>query len=303
MLRSQQVPAAEENIPFLVTFGNQSNVSWGDDDFSQTFFFLVPENCKSSIYIRVFDPDISGQHDEMKTAFNTTTRFSVYGGAGSFSNPDAKGIDPVGNYKSGTLLSTKVFKDEKYDNDWYTFGPFFPNQGELDKNFGGYIFKVIADGIGGDDGNLYKYFMSTFTDKNSAVEGGNAFTYEYTFRLHDSPKQVSHIYPYVDSKVTSVKQNNFDGDMDGSIRIVSKDKPGINVTLSGENEWANSEHKITPAEHNSSLDIQFVKSPKGIQRNNIVMSIRNQYGELLPFYSVPIGGIPKFKARPVVKKH
>ena len=37
---AQPVPAGDENIPYLMTFGNKAETSWGDDDFSQTFFFL-----------------------------------------------------------------------------------------------------------------------------------------------------------------------------------------------------------------------------------------------------------------------
>ncbi len=294
---AQQVPAAEENIPFLVTFGKESATGWGDDDYCQIFFFVVPENTTNPIYIRVFDPDIGGAHDEIRVAWNTKTRFSVFGGAGTISNADAKGVDPTGNFKSGSQLATKVFDQEKYDNDWYTFGPFYPKEGELDRQFGGYVFKVVCEGIAGDDGNLYRYFLSSDANKNMPIDGGNAFTYEYTFRMHDDPKQVSHIYPFIDSKVTSVKQTNFDWDNDGIIKIVSKVKPGILVKTSGENEWSNSEHKIEKDELNSSLDFQFIKSKNAIARNNVVISIRNQYGELLPFYAVPIGGIPKYKAK------
>jgi len=294
---AQQVPAAEENIPFLVTFGKESAKAWGDDDYCQTFFFVVPESTTNPIYIRVFDPDVGGANDEIRVDWNTKTRFSVFGGVGAISNADAKAVDPTGNFKSGSQLGTKVFDQEKYDNEWYTFGPFFPKEGELDRQFGGYVFKVICEGIAGDDGNLYRYFLSSDSNKNIPIDGGNAFTYEYTFRMHDDPKQVSHIYPYIDSKVTSVKQTNFDWDNDGIIKIVSRAKPGILVKTSGENEWSNSEHKIDEEELNSSLDFQFIKSKNAIARNNVVISIRNQYGELLPFYAVPIGGIPKYKSK------
>ena len=299
---AQQVPAAEENIPFLVTFGKESEKAWGDDDYCQVFFFVIPENTTNPIFIRVFDPDVGGANDEIRLNWNSKTRFSVYGGVGAISNADAKGVDPVGNFKSGTQLATKVFDEEKHDNDWYTFGPFYPKEGELDRQFGGYVFKVICEGIAGDDGNLYRYFLSSDGNKNIPIDGGNAFTYEYTFRLHDDPKQVSHIYPYIDNKVTSVKQTNFDWDNDGVIKIISKAKPGIEIKTSGENEWSNSEHKIEKEELNSSLDFQFIKSKNTIARNNVVISIRNQYGELLPFYAVPIGGIPKYKPKTNFKK-
>jgi len=75
---SQPVPASDENIPFLVTFGNEAGTKWGDDDFSQTFFFKIKKEFKEPIYVRVFDPDCTGMHDESNGGFNTMTRFSVY---------------------------------------------------------------------------------------------------------------------------------------------------------------------------------------------------------------------------------
>lgn len=293
---AQPVPAEEENIPFLVTFGSQSVTSWGDDDFSQTFFFVIPEDNMTPIYIRVYDPDSGGENDEQKGDWNTHMRFSVYGGKECITHPDATGTNPEGNYKSGNLLASKVFGEtDKYDQNWYTFGPFNPTEGELVSKYGGYVFKVICDGIAGDDGNLYRYFLSSESDQNEAIEGGNAFTYEYTFRLHDNPAQVSHIYPFIDDKVISIKQSNFDWDNDGVIKIVSKAKPGLEIQTSGDDEWQHSEHKIIEREHNSSLDIQFIKSKNTIKNNNVVIAVRNQYGEFLPFYTVPIGGIPKYQ--------
>lgn len=293
-MRGQSVPAPEENIPFLVTFGKDGDISWGDDDFIQTFFFVIPVSMTEPFYIRVFDPTTGGQHDEMKAAWNTITRFSIYGGVGCYSNPDARNVNPVGKFKSGSLLTTKVFNEEEYDNDWYTFGPFNPKDGEFDQFNNGHLFKVIAEGVSGDDGNLYRYFLSTSQNKNIPVEGGNAFTYEYTFRMHDQANQISHIYPYVDSRVISIKQSNFDWDNDGYMKVISKAKAGLRIEISGEKTWSSTEHKIEQKEHNSSLDFQFIKSSKSIPRNNVVISIQNQYGETLPFYTVPIGGIPKY---------
>jgi hypothetical protein len=63
---AQQVPAVEVNIPYLVTFGKNGDKSWGDDDFSQTFFFVIPKYQKLPVYIRIFDPETSGANDEKK---------------------------------------------------------------------------------------------------------------------------------------------------------------------------------------------------------------------------------------------
>lgn len=294
---AQAVPAPEENIPFLVTFGNKADISYGDDDFTQIFFFVIPKTHTQPIYLRVFDPDVGGKHDELNGSADTRTSFSIYGGKGCITNKDAQATDPVGNYRSGTLLKTKTFgEDSKYDNDWYSFGPLNPTEGELEEKFGGYVFKMIAQGTSGNDGNLYRYFMSTQEDENRSVEGGNAFTFEYCFRLHKGSEQVSHIYPYVDDKVISVRQSNFDWDDDGIIRIVSAARKGEKAYCLGDKKWASSSHKIYEEEKGKSLDVQFVKKEgSNSENNNIVFFITNQYGELLPFYTIPIGGVPVYK--------
>jgi hypothetical protein len=304
---AQAVPAEEENIPFLVTFGKEADTSWGDDDFVQTFFFSIPFDQKEPFYIRVYDPDCSGQFDEQKGEFNTFTRFSFYGGQGCVSNDDSRSVDPVGNFKSGTLLASKTFGQRgDYDGQWYTFGPFNPVEGERSDKYGGQIFKMIAEGIRGDDGNLYRYFLSTDAEKNIPVEGGNAFTFEYTFRLHSDPWQTSHVYPYIDDEVLYLAQANFDWDTDGFIRIYSVVTFAEQLETSGDDHWSTSKYTVKDQERGKSLDIQFTKdSNQKVNNNNVVFYVTNQYGDLLPFYTVPIGGIPRYQgkaiARPVRK--
>ena len=224
---SQPAPAKDENIPYLVTFGRDADKSWGDDDFCQIFFFRIPLTYKEPFFIRIFDPDTGGALDEQKGEFNTSIRFSVYGGTGSWSENDARSVDPIGKFESGNLLDSKTFSnDPMYDQSWFTFGPFNPLEGELSEELNGYIFKIIAKGISGNDGNLYRYFLSTDNKENKPIEGSNIFTYEYTFRLSDNQNDISQIYPYIDDKVTSVKIMDYDWDDDGFIRVVSVAKRG-----------------------------------------------------------------------------
>jgi hypothetical protein len=303
-LKAQPVPAGDENIPYLMTFGPKAETSWGDDDFSQTFFFLIPKSFSQPVYIRVFDPDISGSTDELNGVFDTRMTYSIYGGKDCFSNKDAQETQPAGNYKSGNLLASKTFGNQpEYDNKWYTFGPFNPSEGEYVQKFDGYIFKVICDGISGDDGNLYRYYLSTKIDENKAVEGANAFAYEYSFRMWDDPAEVSHIYPYVDDRTLSVKLSNFDWDSDGFIRTVSVARKGQLSKVSDQDNWVDDEFAIAPEERNTSLDIQFIKRKNPpVKNNNVVVNVRNQYGDLLPFFVIPIGGVPKYKSSVVGKK-
>ena len=129
-------------------------------------------------------------------------------------------------------MASKAFGvSSKYDGQWYSFGPFNPTEGEWIEKFNAYIFKVIADGTTGDDGNIYKYFLSVDQAKNLPIEGANAFTYEYTFRMPNN-RSICHIYPYVNDNVVSVQQYNFDWDNDGVIRVVSVARKGETVKMS-----------------------------------------------------------------------
>ena len=293
---SQPAPAEDENIPYLVTFGADSERSWGDDDFCQIFFFKVPPSHKDPFYIRVYDPDTGGEIDEMKGNFNTSVSFSIYGGYGTWSNEDAKQTDPIGNYKSGSMLASKKFEtSSRYDDEWYTFGPFIIKEGEFIEELDGYIFKAIVQGIKGDDGNLYRFFLSSDKRENNPIEGGNVFTYEYTFRLSNNQNSVSQIYPYLDNEVTSVKISNYDWDNDGFIRVVSIAKRGELCDISNQSEWKENTFLITERERNTSMEIQFIKSNTShIRNNNVVVIVQNQYGESLPFYVIPIGGKPVY---------
>lgn len=292
---AQKIPNEIENIAYLVTFGSDAPASWGDDDFTQILFFFVPDSYNERVYIRVFDPDVGGEVDEIKGTWNTSTRISIYGGPGAHSNKDSKKVDPVGDFKSGNLLDSRTFKNEpRFDNAWYTFGPFNPIDGERDPEMpGGQVFKVVIEGTSGDDGNLYQFYLSTDPDVNEDIEGSNAFTYEYSVRLPVESGEISHIYPFIDNHVVSITQHNFDFDNDGDLVIYSVSKNRHKMKKSGDLKWASSMHEITEEERNTTIEIQIIK--QGKPNNNMVFFLRNQYDEAVKFYSVPIGGPPSYK--------
>ena len=295
--KAQPIPPADSNIPFLVTFGKQASKNYGDDDFSQVFFLSIPANETDPFYIRVFDPDIGGEYDEIYGAADTKCKFSIYGGKGAWTDPDAQLTDPTGNYKAGTLLDSRSFTEsEKYDNKWYSFGPLDPKEGEYVEEFKGYVFKIITEGVQGDDGNLYNYFFSRGPSVNISIEGANAFGYEWTFRMPAESNAICHLYPYINDDVVSIQQFNFDWDDDGIIKIISYEKKGEWVEMSNEADWKSSTHQILKTERNSSLDIQFIKTKeKAKKNNNVCFSFKNQYGEFMRFYTIPIGGVQRFK--------
>ncbi|HQJ61522.1 MAG TPA: hypothetical protein PKV35_11020, partial [bacterium] len=150
---SQAVPGKDENIPFLVTFGKDGETSWGDDDFFSIFFFTIPKDFSGQFYIKVFDPDVGGENDELQGVWNSKTMFSVYGGKGvdPEKNIESRGLLPGVNYKTGNLLASRVFGDDaRYDNKYYAFGPFNPSEGDFNEKWNSYIFKIVCEGISGD---------------------------------------------------------------------------------------------------------------------------------------------------------
>ncbi len=295
----QPVPGKDENIPFLVTFGKEGKTSWGDDDFYQVFFFSIPRDYNQQFYIRVFDPDCGGEHDEIQGEFNSRTSFSVYGGRGvdPDQNEDSKGLYNGLNYKGGNLLASRVFgTDPRYDNRYYTFGPFNPTAGDLNAKWNTYIFKIVCEGVTGDDGNLYRYFLSRDPDNDIPIEGANAFTYEYTFRMWNDFKSIAHIYPYIDTGIISIKMMNFDWDYDGKILVVSRYRQGVEVPVSGEDDDIEYVIPVEDPEVGSSMDFQFHKAQGAlVKNNNVVITLQNQRGEALQFYSSPIGGVPVYQ--------
>lgn len=301
----QPVPGQDENIQFLCTFGKEGETSWGDDDFSQTWFFAIPKDFKGRFYIRVFDPDTGGENDEQKGEWNTRMQYSLYGGKGVDPeiNDESRGTQPTGNYKSGTLIASRTFGSERqYDNKYYTFGPFNPTEGDFSERWG-YIFKFICDGASGDDGNLYKYFLSREPNNDIPIEGANAFTYEYTFRMWNNTKSIAHIYPYIEEGIMYVQQKNFDWDDDGTILVVSRVRKGIKVDISNEDDWQESRISVEPEEIGSSLDFQFHKKQDYLVRNNnVVVSLENQRGDNLKFFAAPIGGVPVYQPKIQVNK-
>ncbi len=302
----QAVPGKDENIPFLVTFGKNGETSWGDDDFNSIFFFTIPKDYNKQFYVKVFDPDCGGENDEIQGFFDSKTMFSIYGGKGV--DPDknlaSRGLKNGENYKQGNLLASRVFgNDPGYDNGYYSFGPFNPSEGDYNEKWKSYIFKIVCEGISGDDGNLYRYFLSRDANSDLPIEGANAFTYEYTFRMWNNIKSVSHIYPYVDTGIVSIKQRNFDWDDDGVILVVSTYKQGIPLPISNEDDEKISIIPVEQAEIGKSLDFQFHKKQEFLVRNNnVVVSLENQRGDALQFFSSPIGGVPVYQPVMTIRK-
>jgi hypothetical protein len=85
--------------------------------------------------------------------------------------------------------------------------------------------------------------------------------------------------------------------------VVSRYKQGINVPISNEDNWVNSNIPIEPQEVGSSLDFQFHKrQDELVKNNNVVITLENQRGDAVKFFSSPIGGVPVYQGKIGIEK-
>ncbi|MVN78387.1 hypothetical protein GO988_18810 [Hymenobacter sp. HMF4947] len=306
--KAQAVPNPAERIESLITFGAQAPTNVGDDDFTQTFFFLVPATERRPFYIRVFDPDCGGTLDAKVGEFNTRTEFSLYGGPDTHSGKGAVDPRPASPTAppTGRLIKQLTYGvDPAVDGKYVNFGPLNPLEGELVEQFEGYVFKVVVRGLSGNDGNLYRFFLSSSPNLNVPIPGGNAFTYEYCFRLPAAPPSgrpvVVHLYPFANEHVVSIKQSNFDMDSGAKLTVFSVAKNGHESPVSGDGQWTSSVLPVDVKEHGLSLDFRLTS--KATVFNDMVFYVTDQYDKALPFFAVPLGGPPRYKYDIDMKVH
>jgi len=287
----QEIPSPSQNTASLVTFGPVAGDSWGDEDKTQVYIAEVPANHQGAFYVRIWDADTSGENDQkVKGQFNSTFTFSVY----AISDSEAvTANDPNGEDESGKLLASKTYGAESsIDQDWVTLGPFFPQQGGLNSEGSHHIFKILCRGTSGDDGNIYKYFVSSEQNSNSPLQSALLYTYESTVRLH-SKARVAHFYPFIDESMTALKQYNFDMDNEVDIKVYSKSKMGHQGKSSADAEWAVESIEVLTPERLNCYDMRYENKTLSSD-NDITVYYQNQYNESVKQMNSPIGDI-RFK--------
>jgi hypothetical protein len=273
-LTGQKLPAPEENIPFLVTYGKDAPISTGDNDHIQEVFFLVPLDHMGPFFLRIYDPWVGGDNDFITDDSETCTEFSVYGGNGVF--------EP-GNHSSGIRLQEATFCDKnKKPDEWHTFGPFTPDQGQLSEKLNATIFKVIAKGLSGKNGNQYYYVLSQRSDENKPIEMARFHYWEITFSLWNNPNNASHIYPEICGPMKSMQVRLFDWDGEGMVRLVTVLRNGDYLDIPGDAEWTENLIQLQEEEYNTSLDLQVLRDQTdSVKSKTVTIQLLDEKGEPL----------------------
>ncbi len=233
------MPAFADEIANFVTYGPQAGTQEGDDDFTQVFYFYVPADVTDSLWLRIYDPDCGGNDDSRYyKLYDTQTRFAFYGGESAATCPGCDSPNPSESVlTSGKLLYDHTFKDEPFiDKTWQPVVQFSPSQGE--EVDGKRAFKLVVQGVAGDDANIYNVELSRKPKRSEPVSGVSMITYAPTIRLPWRGVFAEMKFRIPDS-IESVTVHNFD--LTGAdMTVETKYRSSLVVAPSGQDEWIES---------------------------------------------------------------
>ncbi len=224
-------PVTTLETGYVATFGPAAPGTEGDDDHVQEIFFHVPASYTGTLSIWIFDADTDGANDEQHGgSWNTTIQYTLNG--------------------SGVSTQTVIGPDPTaiYHGQWVpVFGPYLAS----DLVDGSGVFRLVVNGVSGDDGNIYNVALSTNSLTNTPPGGSRIFAYVWTFPIF--PGLSRWLYPYVPPGTTSFEQHNFDMMEPGSVTTMElytpiRVFPDTATAISGDGVWDSSSHPVATLE-------------------------------------------------------
>ena len=277
-------PAAGESAsaggpPQFITYGVGAHPQEGDPDRRQAFYFTVPANFGKPLYVRLFDPESGGKYDQITTRGpNTTTRFTVFGGKGADASRFAR-LERISHQEEilGTPLLRKEFKDDpELDDAWTTLGSVMPEQGELVE--GRYLFRLLVHGLGGHDGNVFDFAISTSETENIRPEGMRLYTYGPTTRT-PIEGMITELRFKIPDDAESLTVGTFDG---AAAEVLLQQRfQQTPLNTSGQNEWKTTPLVLTGSDRGTDGAITLQGGDE--VPNDATFYVANQDGKPVPF--------------------
>jgi PKD repeat protein len=229
------VPVPPRNVasPSLVTIGRAARRAEGDHDFRQVIRISVPEGV-GRFFIKVFDPDIGGLHDELLAGFGSSTRFSLFGDGASVRIFRDRGRVAQEQVSGEPIASVVYGEDAEADGKWVSLFEVDAAQGSAAN--GMREFLLLADGIAGADGNVYDVQASTSAERTLTVPGARLYSYMPTVQLPNDPERLAEMRFAVPGGVKQVRVENYDaagGTLEYAGRFESRP-----VASSEKSKWA-----------------------------------------------------------------
>jgi large repetitive protein len=281
-----------QNHTNFVTYGYDANPNEGDNDFKQIFFIKMDEGTEDSVLIELFDADCSGDNDQsFNLKYNSEFKYSLYGGESAYT---AKSITlEYPNRKdlySGNKLKELITSNEiDYDNKWIPFTHINKNDGEYFE--GSYYFKLLVEGITGDDANVFNVRTVSSTPGKVSI-----LNYAPTIHLlAKSPKIQLRFNSETNSRIFV---ENYDAD-GIPVSLITPYRKAIELTSSGDGEWKSDVVELKEFEENEICAIQFGPGKK--INNDAIFMIHDGYKKPIPIV-LPITNIVENNRPVIVKK-
>jgi len=288
-----RIPPEESKLRYLYTFGEDGRKSYGAKKAPQVVFLRVPENYAGNVEISIYDPDVGDYIDEKSGKWNTTTRFSIFGGKKAYSSIAGISEAKIVDFFEGTLLDSQEFgEDKSYDKKFYHFSPIEAEKGEKVGNFR--YFKVVAEGLSGNDNNVFALEISPDT-----IE---AFSYALSLRLSEKRGTKMALYPAIPADAAKIIEYNYDLDATGGdIELVSASR-SYKIKGSGTGVWANTEVDVPASDAGKRWVYEITKDKQ--PNANMAMYLTTGDGAAVPVFFTPGVGGPKrvFVERPAKAK-
>ncbi|UWR11607.1 PKD domain-containing protein [Sulfitobacter mediterraneus] len=232
-----------DTASLLVVYGVSAPSSEGDVDHREQILFSIPENTPGRVYVRLFDPETSGNDDfTYGGPRDSLTTYRIMGGEGAFTGATRPAlvqererparISTLATDPGKVLAQSEYGYDKGTDGRWVTLGTVRARQGEIMN--GRAYFRIDVDGTAGNDGNGFSVAVSTVRDRNRAPKDLSMFAYQPTIRWSagTSATRVT-----VDPAAQGpFKVQNFDG-AKGDLTFVT-DYTDIPLQISGQNYWS-----------------------------------------------------------------
>jgi len=286
--------ATSIDMPLLVTYGNKAPIREGDPTFRQVIYISLPADLKERVYIRLFDPDTGGDHDLIYTRPDTTTRFALFGGDGAFAGDEATGRgESEAELTGGKLLREKTYsEDNRFDGQWSTFALVSPSQGEEIE--GRRVFRLLVEGLDGNDGNLYGVVASLRDRRNLEPEDVRLFSFAPTIRVPNRSTLTELRFDVPDGQDT-LTVDNFDA-AHGHVALTTRFR-SLKLRPSGQGNWSSSAVTLTDGEQGEKAAITLKGG--GEMPNDATFYIAVRADRLLPLDLPPFNWVPN--RRPVIR--
>ena len=281
----------------MITFGKDSPKEEGDDDKVQVIFFHVPKSYTESVYIRIFDADVGGELDYIVGEQDTEVEFLLYGGNGAASPIGTKDPNPSQeDLISGELILQESFEiDPIYDNAWQTFEEVSPEEGELIGEFR--VFKLVVQGLDGDDGNVFDVMLSTEENRNIFPDGAKMLNYAPTLHIEQVGISVEMLFD-IPENPSVLKVRTFD--FLGSSLSLDTSEESYPIAPSGQGDYKTTEVAIPSQVASQKAAVVFTS--QGIEQpNDAGFAVFDSDGQGLPIYLPIQTNKPNSRPKPIVK--